>query len=262
MAQYKPLTRRQVLEATSAALLAKQAIAFQSPASGITVEQQKGDPDLRYEQVKFDPETIRKATVRHGRAVFEKWDSMLPANLIAVARSFLGCSRTSTPEQITEFLGLFGLPLRDQDGYVAFCAAGLSFCALMAYAKFLSLNIGQDKRIEQFRKISPDLDHYYFYPTVSCIDMYHIAAGKRRWVDRKASPTVLPSPGWIVLFDWGKRGTQDHCGIVQQATRDRMTTIEFNTSGNSGDQRNGGAVAEKQRNYDFVAGYIVTDRQP
>ncbi len=108
----------------------------------------------------------------------------------------------------------------------------------------------------------PDLEHYYFYPSVSCVDMYHIAAGKRRWVDVRAGANVLPKPGWIVLFDWNKQGTPDHCGIVQAATKQNLATIEFNTTVGKGSQRNGGTVAEKIRNYEFVIGFIITDAKP
>lgn len=108
----------------------------------------------------------------------------------------------------------------------------------------------------------PDLEHYYFYPTVSCVDMYHIAAGKRRWFTRNVKSGDLPKPGWIVLYDWNKRGTPDHCGLVQQATKDILVTVEFNTSTDEGSQRNGGTVAQRTRTYDYVAGFIVTDATP
>lgn len=108
----------------------------------------------------------------------------------------------------------------------------------------------------------PDLEHYYFYPTVSCVDMYHIAAGKRRWFTRNTNSSDLPKPGWIVLYDWKKRGTPDHCGLVQQATRDNLVTVEFNTSTGQGSQRNGGTVAQRTRTYEYVAGFVVTDAKP
>src|SRR5262249_50826609 len=143
-----------------------------------------------------------------------------------------------------------------------FCAAGVSFCALIAYAAVLNKQYEKTKRLEALRKLAPDLEHYYFYPTVSCVDMYHIAAGKRRWVERKSKPDILPKPGWIVLYDWTTRGTPDHCGIVQQARKESMTTVEFNTTTTNGSERNGGTVAEKTRTYDQVSGFIVTDAPP
>jgi hypothetical protein len=256
-------TRRDLLKAALLSALVKPVAALlQLPASNAVTEQQKGDPDLPYEQVTFDPEAIRRLAVHPGKASFEKWDAHLPTAMITTARDFLGFSRASNPDQITEFLALFGLPFRDKNGYLAFCAAGISFCALMAYANVVKPGYDKKRRLDQFRKLGPDLEHYYFYPTVSCVDMYHIAAGKRRWVDHKTSPTTVPSPGWIVLYDWNHRGSPDHCGIVQHATKNKLFTVEFNTVPDAGNQRNGGTVAERTRDYDFVSGFVVTDSRP
>jgi len=223
-------------------------------------EQQKGDPADDYESVTFDPEAIRGLSQSAGRAVFEKWDSRLPAATVIAAKAFVGASRATTPATIAQFLALFNLPMKDAHGPLAFCAAGISFCALTAYAKSVKPSTAIDSAT--MRKLCPDLEHYYFYPTVSCVDMYHIAAGKRRWVDHKSSPATLPQPGWIVLFDWAKRGSPDHCGLVDFATTKELLTVEFNTSVGEGSQRNGGVVAAKKRTYDFVYGYIVTDARP
>jgi hypothetical protein len=237
----------------------------QDTSSDIITEDQRGDPDITDEYITFSPSAIRKIATSLGKATFEEWDANLPLSMITTARSFIGSSRKTSPEEIAQFLGLFDLPLSTANGYVPFCAAGLSYCALKTYASRLShsgsVSAGAISR-DRLRKLMPDLEHYYFYPTVSCVDMYHIAAGKRKWVAYDAKSPHLPKQGWIVLYDWNKRGIPDHCGLVQQATKEALVTIEFNTSTGEGSQRNGGTVAQKTRTYDSVTGFVITDAKP
>ena len=257
-------TRRHAISMALGSLMVMPAHGFaQTPAVGTVTEQQKGDPGLSYESVTFDPAAIRQISDSSGRrASFERWEPGLSSVMLSTARTFLGNSRTTTPGQIAEFLALFNLPMRDVHGDVAFCAAGLSFCALMAYAAAVKPGYSRVNRLAQFRTLCADLEHYYFYPTVSCVDMYFIAKGKRRWVDRRQSTSTVPKPGWVVLYDWSHRGMPDHCGLIQSATSDHLFTVEFNTSVTSGSQRDGGSVAEKTRTYEFVTGFIVTDAKP
>jgi hypothetical protein len=61
-------------------------------------------------------------------------------------------------------------------------------------------------------------------------------------------------PGWLVLYNW-KGGTwPDHIGIVEQAEKNLLHTIEFNTSDK--DNINGGAVNRRTRNYNNVLGFV------
>jgi hypothetical protein len=99
-------TRRDVLKVALLSALEPTRAFFQMAATSVVTEQQKGDPDLPYEHVSFNPEGIRKVASHAGKASFEKWDAHLPASMITTARAFLGSSRTSTPGQITEFLAL------------------------------------------------------------------------------------------------------------------------------------------------------------
>jgi len=255
------LTRRALLASGFALIHSPLWSADQPPTGSRATETQKGDPDLVYETITYDPEAIRDLSIRSGKAVFEPWDPQLPAGLIAAARGFIGDSRMKTPGRISPLLELFYLKLTDAQGTnVPFCAAGVSFCALSAYADTVRRGYASVNRMQVFRQLAADLEHYYFYPTVSCNDMALIAKAKRRW----RGPDVVPKPGWVVLFDWGNRGHPDHCGIVQTATAKTMFTVEFNTAIGRGDQRNSGVVAEKNRSNDrrFVAGYIATDVAP
>jgi hypothetical protein len=244
-------------------LLAKS-IAKSSPELGTdsVTEDQRGDPDAVDEYVTFSPSAIRSIVMTPGKAVFESWDATLPTSMITTARQFIGCSRKETPQQITKFLQLFDLPFATDKGYIPFCAAGLSYCALLTYASRLYQDVQSSTTLERLRRLMPDLEQYYFYPTVSCVDMYYIAKGKRKLFTRNTKSTDLPKPGWIVLYDWNKRGTPDHCGLVQQATSANLVTVEFNTSTGEGSQRNGGTVAQKIRSYDYTVGFVVTDAKP
>jgi hypothetical protein len=230
--------------------------------AGEVVELQKGDPQLPYERAVYDPERIRDMATRRDLAAFADWDKDLPKKMIGVAGDYVGVTRNSSPDLVAEFLRVVqGHPLDDKGNPNAFCAAGVSYCALKAYPQSAAAVFDsgdQSARLLRFRGLAPDLDHFFFYPTMSCADMYHIALGRHRWLDRSQRPSDLPKAGWIVLFNWKDRGLPDHCGIVTQATTSGLSTIEFNTSSTTGgDQRNSGAVAKKDRTYRHVMGFIA-----
>lgn len=233
----------------------------ESNPSDLTTETQRGDPEAPKEYLTFSPSSIENLVIKPGKASFEKWDPTISLSMISVARQFIGYSRTRNPVQISEFLALFNLPLKDKSGDVPFCASAISYCALMAYCSALSIVTSEATRTQQLRLLMPDLEHYCFYPTASCVDMYHIAAGKRRWVAHKPNSNTVPRSGWIVLYDWDKRGLPDHCGMVESASKQSISTVEFNTSAGKGNQRIGGAVAAPTRTYEHVLGFIVTDKK-
>jgi hypothetical protein len=256
------LTRRELLRSAASGIVAAQTPGLmQTPA--LETERQKGDPEDQYETVTYDPAQIAALSRMSGRAIFEPWQRALPGGMLTRARTFIGNSRVKTPGQIAEFLKLFRLDLKDANGaYVAYCAAGISYCAILAFAEAAGKPLLGQQKLTTLRTLAADVDHYYFYPTVSCRDMMNIAEGRRRWISRRSQPSVLPKPGWIVLFDWERSGNPNHCGIVQNATASRVFTVEFNTSVTTGDQRNGGVVAAKEREYDYVLGFIATDQAP
>lgn len=256
-------TRRDVIVSTVAAMVGMMGrSSAQQPA--LDTERQKGDAGDAYEVVSYDASLISTLSNLSGRATFEPWQRGLPAAMLTTARTFIGNSRATTPTQIAEFLQLFYLDLKDRNGvYVPYCAAGISFCALLAFAQAAGKALPPTQRLAELRKLAADIDRYYFYPTVSCRDMMNIAEGRRRWVSRKAQPTVIPKPGWIVLFDWERSTNPSHCGIVQNATATKVFTVEFNTSVTAaGNQRNGGVVAAKEREYDYIVGFVLTDQAP
>lgn len=71
----------------------------------------------------------------------------------------------------------------------------------------------------------------------------------KAWQD---AATATPQPGDIVFFDFPEDGVNriSHVGIVVKDNKDgTVTTIEGNTAGAVGDQRNGGMVQKKIRGY-------------
>ena len=71
----------------------------------------------------------------------------------------------------------------------------------------------------------------------------------KTWVDAK---DASPKPGDIVFFDFPGDGVDriSHVGIVIKDNKDgTVTTVEGNTAGAVGDQRNGGMVQKKIRGY-------------
>lgn len=228
-------------------------------------EMQKGDPQLEYETINYSAAGIQQLNTQNNvgtRGTLEQWRADWPKEMLKKARTFVGkTSRVKTPEKISEFLELFNLKSKGADGTdVPFCAAGLTYCALLTYADLVSPGYPVAKRMDTLRKLAPEIDHYYFYPTVACKSMWFVAQGKSQW--KAKQPNLIPRSGWIALFDWENRVAHEpnHCGIVEAADAMSLSTIEFNTSSTS--ERNGGAVEAKLRNYNNVIGYIVTDIKP
>src|SRR5215469_6170828 len=105
------VTRRNLLKLGAAAFAGRAAHGLNGIEDAVT-EEQKGDPDDAYEYVTYSPNVISGQVTRPpNKALFERWDRDLPEAMIALGRSFIGCSRTSTPAQISDFLSLFNLPL-------------------------------------------------------------------------------------------------------------------------------------------------------
>ena len=71
---------------------------------------------------------------------------------------------------------------------------------------------------------------------------------------RKAGEAVYTDfqPGDIVIYDFGRDGTTDHCGIVESASGATVTAIEGNTS--VGNDSDGGEVMRRTRNIYQIVG--------
>lgn len=79
--------------------------------------------------------------------------------------------------------------------------------------------------------------------------------------------TDFPKSGWVVLFDFEpNKDGGTHCGFVTYPLKDFMITLEGNTSVEKvsgvysvSEERNGGIVAERKRNYGPVIGWIALE---
>jgi cell wall-associated NlpC family hydrolase len=76
------------------------------------------------------------------------------------------------------------------------------------------------------------------------------------WADKN----VMPQPGWVIFFNWGRDGTSsdqvDHVGIVVGVNPDgTIKTIEGNTS--PSDKSNGGQVMFRNRSLADISGYGI-----
>ncbi len=224
-------------------------------ADGAIIEVHQGDPDAPTEELVYGADAIDRLASGRRRASFYPRKDRFGAVLKETASSFVGMSRATHEPQIAEFLQTFRLPYRRASGAPnPFCAAGVSYVAALAYAR---RHIGDlsERRITKVRSVLPEVNRYHFYPTVSVINMYHVALGTRRFVARRDHGRVRP--GWIVLFDWKASGScfqAQHCGIVDAITTDAqgrrfVDTIEFNTRnpGGPGTESDGGVITRRRR---------------
>ena len=59
-------------------------------------------------------------------------------------------------------------------------------------------------------------------------------------------------PGDLLIFDFDRNGSTDHCGFVESVDGDTLTTIEGNTG--AGNDANGGQVQRRTRSVSLVVG--------
>lgn len=179
--------------------------------------------------------------------------------LLAVARGFVGTSRTGNREQVERFLELFGLPYADPETGKpnAFCAAGVGYAACKAWAFLHNPLLPTDPAA--LKTYKAQVASAFFLPSPRCREM--IDDAKRRGIWRRGSEALKEiQPGCIVFFDWQGDGRADHVEIVEESGVQEgrfvspLRTVGFNTS--DGDLSNGGAVARKERDRCKVFGYI------
>jgi len=202
-------------------------------------------------------------------ALFEKID---PPRLfretvqVSLEEARVGINRQSRKDRVTEYLNLFGLDFADAatGKPYAYCAAGLSWALCKAYCDQILVSEGRnDKfdyarrgRLEVFQYTLPIIRKLYIRPHPQVEVMAVDARDRRLW----RPPSVIPSPGWIVFYNWSGGSRGQHIGIVESASEGKLHTIEFNTSVRSGSQINGGYVARKDRSSELhrVIGFAAT----
>jgi len=249
------LTRRTVLGgliATSATMT--PSLRARTEDSGVVHELQRGDPDASYEGIDVDKAAIRELT-DPSRATFEPRSDDFLKMMAATSAEFVGATRANAHDKIAQMLELFDLPFQDQTSgkVIPFCASGLAYITALAYLRLWK----HDVNLSRLRGALAEIDHYHFFPSPSVWDMFNVALGKHSWVP--ANPqTTLPKPGWVVIYDFGKGA--DHVGLVLSADKYQLHTFECNTSGKvDGSQQNGGVIANRDRDWKHVKGFIRTD---
>ena len=123
---------------------------------------------------------------------------MTASKLIETARSYIGVAEGSAAHKaiIDKYNTIRPLPRGYRMTYMdAWCAAFVSFCALMSGVT-LPLECG-------------------------CQEMYKAFPDKR-------SRAATPEPGWVIFYDWGQDGHTEHVGIVESVKDGVIAVIEGN----------------------------------
>ena len=84
--------------------------------------------------------------------------------------------------------------------------------------------------------------------TASCSALRASAQSAGMWV------TGNYRPGDIVIYDWGKDGKPDHCGIIETVGGSSVVAIEGNTA--IGNDSNGGEVMRRTRTMSQIIGAV------
>lgn len=84
--------------------------------------------------------------------------------------------------------------------------------------------------------------------TASCSALRAAAQSAGMWV------TGGYQPGDIVIYDWGRDGVPDHCGIIETAGGSCVVAIEGNTA--VGNDSNGGEVMRRTRTMSQIIGAV------
>jgi hypothetical protein len=232
-------------------------------------EVQRGDPDLPPEEVFVNAGLIARTSSPLNRATLASRMTDFRTAFFNTAVGFEGFNRKDNKPAIGEMCSTLRVPFSYKEGSVekntAYCAVGLSYVAALAYAKSLGVDLSTQPRAK-LQALMPEIAEYHFYPTVSCVNMFHVALGSRRWIDAKKADASSIKQGMIMIFDWRASGSfyrADHCGLVDSYDADKkiVSTIEFNTTpeGIAGSQSDGGYVARRKRPLSLVKGFIDPD---
>jgi len=235
----------------------------------IMTETQQGDPLLSPEQVSISAGTVAEVNSPLNRGTLAPRVADFRAKFHETASTFVGFNREDNKADITAICNTlkvgFTYKTNGVEKYTAYCAAGLSYVAALTYAKALGVDLSTQKQTK-LQSVMPEIAEYHFYPTVSCVNMFHVALGTRRWIEPSRVKADTLKQGMLILFDWKKSGSfyrADHCGIVDgydEATK-TVSTIEFNTApeGVAGSQSDGGYVAKRRRSMSLIKGFIDPD---
>jgi len=175
-------------------------------------------------------------------------------HLINVCEEYLGVSRGENLEQVSRFLKLFNLNVKDGSRWMPFCAAGLSFAAAKNFCNLSNIEYDADNAISKFKSVLPTIRNRYFLPSPSCFRIRDFAIKQSKWLPNSASNRTKVKPGYLILFQFDSDSLPDHIGLVKSIDSNSVQTIEFNTS--DSDNTNGGSVARKDRSFKNIQGFV------
>jgi hypothetical protein len=174
--------------------------------------------------------------------------------LVEVCNEYVGVSRSDNLEQVSRFLKLFNLGVKDGKRWMPYCAAGLSFAAAKNLCNLSNIEYDADSAISVFKSVLPTIRNRYFLPNPSCYRIKDFAIKQGKWLQNNSQNRSQVKAGYLVLFQFDSDSLPDHIGIVRSIDGDSVQTIEFNTG--DVDNINGGAVAKKDRPFRVVQGFI------
>jgi hypothetical protein len=252
------VSRRQVLRGgllTGAGVLWVPGIASGQTSDSVQQEQQSGDPGAPPELALADEKKILEifSIVAFG---VQKSAQDVCLRMLNVAGDYLGQSKYSNPAMVRDFFQVFGMNAGDQpDNFLAFCAAGLGYCAAKAYCEVSPSPFNPSQA--NIKNAISDINRQYFRPDPLVRVMQTDAVKRKTWISQSDIRENTIMPGWPIIFSWNHDGVANHVGLVKQQDGLHFTTIEFNTRvSTGGDQSQGGHVAIKDRDIVDVLGII------
>jgi hypothetical protein len=174
--------------------------------------------------------------------------------LLTVCGEYVGIDRANNIDQVSRFLKLFNLGIKDGRRWMPYCAAGLSFAAAKNLCNLSGIEYTAENAISIFKSVLPTLRNRYFLPSPSCFKIKDFAIEQNKWLANSKFSRSQVKPGFLVLFQFDSDSLPDHIGIVRSIDENSVQTIEFNTGDQ--DNINGGAVARKDRPFSVIQGFV------
>ncbi len=256
------MKRRTFVPVTIAAALPFGPSFAQNVQENEFTEMHQGDVDAPVEILRITGDAIIRAKklreIATTQAKQGKEGKRLALAMLKVAEGHAarGITRRSAPDQVSRYLNVFDLDpdgdLRygkgDKGDQIAYCACGVSYAASLAIA-----SLDDKTPLDKVKEASEQVSSQYFLcdPAVAAIRI----DAQRRKTWRDEAQNVKPLPGWLIVY---KFPTGNHIGIVKESGEKTLITVEYNTKGDAGDQRNGGCVLVKTRTRDkSIKGYVA-----
>jgi hypothetical protein len=192
-------------------------------------------------------------------------DRIFSEQVLKVAAAEIGVARSTKPDRVTEYLKLFGFGFKYSNGqYVPFCAVGAGWAVCKAYCDLAPLPTDHYKQltykpadeVQQFKSVFLAVSGLSPL-SANCGVIQKTAQTTQKWW----GADVMPRPGWLILYNWSGGKDPEHVGIVESATAASLTTIEFNTTFETGPKKGEPGVVDRkdrQKYSKYVLGYVST----